>query len=427
MQSPRRTTGPKSPLQVASPKPKPSLSLSDYLTYDRVRNNCFKILDREVYSGPIKLNNFPVSMLLECRDSGLRKTLLIFLALLIDSSKLNVTEVSQETRLPHVLGRALLVADKVQEFSRFVQEFEAWDHKQTTKAMIHETKTKSVIGLDEKPILFSIKPEENIQPSVLGLSRRDIRDVLQTKCLNLVPDPRTRIVWLMQVRKPTLTMRKEAKLDNSLNQSVSSNMRSFLAEPSFEPKKPRKSESTNIFKIKRSSQEFNSLKEHSGVIHHLKKKYTDSVEKNNSVNKSTNISVCHTPPMFSVPKIYSTLRQMKLPQAPVTPYRKTSMGIRASTNTTLSFSRLEASFSQPPVAQQRGNFLLPPQPILAELDTQNLDARVQKRGIIVRGHRPVSQFFVSTVSASPPRSESSADASVDSLRGLFGETDSETK
>lgn len=403
--------------QTAKPLP----LLADCLGYDRLVKNCFKILDREVYSGPIKLSNFPVAMLLESRDSGLRKVLLLFLCLLVDSSRSSITDMGADLRLPLLVERALLLADKVSHFSKFLEDFQAWDARNARIEALKQGKSESIMGLDEKPILFSINPDEPIQSHAQGLSRRDIRDVLQTQCLNNVPDPRSKIIWMMPIRQQQIGLAKARRLNISLNQSMSRN-RKPSPEVSRDLHEISKGDTTKMFKIKRSSTDFKKLTQ-SGVIQHVKKKYTGSTEQNCSVNKST-VSNGHSPALFSVPKVYTTLRQMKLPQSPGLPPRKASLGTSWMQDNTLSLSRLEASFSQTPTVGPRQSYLSPPsKPILAELDCTQILPRPYRAGVLVAGKKPVSQFLVCSTAATPPRSGSSGEGSPDSFRGLLTETD----
>src|SRR3990167_133765 len=168
-----------------------------YNSFERIVEACNRLLGKLGHPGPTNLEYFPTDMLLESKDSGHRKVLLLLLSLLIDASKDPWSKIASDLRLPDLEGRAILIADKVTEYSRFLADFKKWTFDHMRTARIGAPGIENIVNLESLPNLFFVKPGEMLTKNSTPVTKQRMYDLLSSRSLGLVPDPKDTIIVIV--------------------------------------------------------------------------------------------------------------------------------------------------------------------------------------------------------------------------------------
>jgi hypothetical protein len=128
----------------------------DYTSIERVTEACSRLIEKQPHPGPSDLGFFPTDMLLESKDAGHRKILLLLLSLLINTTDKPWSQIVADTGLPNLDGRALLIVDSMSQtsFSRFSAEFKNWGPTQIKGSMHKASRYHESLSDDQPTNLF---------------------------------------------------------------------------------------------------------------------------------------------------------------------------------------------------------------------------------------------------------------------------------
>lgn len=157
---------------------------------------------KKLYDGLISATNFPVDVMLESKDSGnldlqaLRKILLVFLSLIIETSQIALESISQRLGLMKH-NNTLVVVKNIHDYNRFlvsVKDFKPSKHQDTFLEFAQE--------------------EENLS-EMTPLPRSRLKDLVNTRSLFMLPDPAESISFI--TRKGRLNFKIRSKSNSGFS------------------------------------------------------------------------------------------------------------------------------------------------------------------------------------------------------------------